>query len=501
MDTGESYYLAADLGAGSGRVVLGAFGERALHLEEVHRFPNPVQNVAGRQRWNTTRLFESIKTGIREAAAAVGPSALKSVGVDTWGVDYGLLDGEGRLLEEPVCYRDERTESMMEKAFARIDRAEIYRLTGIQFMPFNTLFQLFAQRQRDEWPADADRLLMMPDLMHHRLAGVTTGEFTDATTTQLVNARTGTWEPRLFEALDLDRSVMPELVPPGTRLGPLRPELARELDLDGLEVVAPATHDTASAVAGTPLGPGWLYLSSGTWSLLGMETEAPVINEAAAAHDFTNEGGAAGRNRLLKNVMGLWILESARREWAGKVDGLAYEALFAAIARQPPFQALIYPDDLRFLNPANMSDTIASYLRETGQPEVTEPAALARVILESLALRYASVVDRLGEITSVAAAGVHIVGGGSRNDFLNQATANATGLPVLAGPVEATALGNLAVQAIADGRFRDLEDARAYIRGHQAVREYAPRDTEEWNDARERYRALESAAQEEMPGA
>ena len=290
-------HVAVDLGAGSGRVLVGGFGDEALFLQEVHRFANPVQTVAGRQRWNTEHLFTSIVAGLGKAASVVRDvSDLVSVGVDTWGVDYGLLDAEGRLLEEPVCYRDPRTDGVMEQVFQRVFRDEIYARTGIQFLPFNTLYQLVAQRALGEWPERAARFLMMPDLLHHRLMGgradrAHRGEFTDATTTQLVNARSRTWDDELFAMLDLDPSLMPELVQPGTALGRLDPSVARTVGLPGLKVVAPATHDTASAVVATPLEPGWLYLSSGTWSLLGAETAEPVIHETTARHGFTNEGG------------------------------------------------------------------------------------------------------------------------------------------------------------------------------------------------------------------
>jgi len=284
---------------------------------------------------------------------------------------------------------------------------------------------------------------------------------------------------------------MPELVLPGTRLGPLRPGLARELGLEATQVVAPATHDTASAVVGTPLEPGWLFLSSGTWSPLGLETAEAVITESASKHDFTNEGGAFGRNRFLKNVTGLWILESCRSEWAARGTALDHGALLEAVESAPPFEALIVPDDPRFLNPDRMTAALAEFLRETGQPVIRAPGHLARVILESLALRYSSVIDRLREVSGARFRGVHIVGGGSRNTFLNQATANAAGLPVRAGPVEATAIGNLVVQALADGRFRDIEEARDYLRETEPAHEYAPVDTGRWSEARDRFRELE----------
>lgn len=489
---GEQHHVAVDLGAGSGRVILGRFGGDRLEVKVVHRFPNRIDRTGGHQRWNTARLFEEIVTGLGMIPDLADPRTVASIGVDSWGVDYGLIDARGDLTWEPVCYRDSRTDGAMEEVFEILPREEIYRLTGIQFLPFNTLYQLHAQVAAGEWPEDAATLLMIPDLMHHRLCGTRVSEFTDATTTQLINARTRQWDPALVEAIGMDMRVLPELTRAGAVLGTLEEGLQRDTGLPAMKVVAPATHDTASAVVGTPLEADWLYLSSGTWSLIGMETAEPVISEKTARYDFTNEGGAFDTNRFLKNVTGLWILESCREKWKDRGEHLDYDALIRKMQSVQPFQALIFPDDTRFLNPDDMIEAVCGALADSGQTPVRDPVGLSRIILESMALRYASVVEMIRDCTGGPVKGIHIVGGGSRNAFLNQATADATGLTVVAGPVEATAIGNLVVQAIAGGRFRDVREAREYSRRSTSIETYTPGNTAAWQTAREQYRKLES---------
>jgi len=491
MET-EQHHVAVDLGAGSGRVILGRFGEDRLEVQVVHRFPNRIDRHGGHQRWNTARLFREIRAGLGMISGLADPRIVASIGVDSWGVDYGLIHSRGDLIEEPVCYRDSRTDGAMEEVFEIIPREEIYRLTGIQFLPFNTLFQLHAQTAAGEWPQDAATLLMIPDLMHLRLCGRRVGEFTNATTTQLVNARTRQWDPVLVKAIGLDMRVLPEVVRAGTVLGTLEEGLQRDLGLPALKVVAPATHDTASAVVGTPLEEDWLYLSSGTWSLIGMEMNEPVISEKTARYDFTNEGGAFDTNRFLKNVTGLWILESCRQQWKDRGQHLDYDVLIREMQGARPFQGLIFPDEARFLNPDDMIEAVCEALAESGQTPVHDPVGLSRVILESMALRYASVVKSIQDCTGKPVKGIHIVGGGSRNAFLNQATADATGLEVAAGPVEATAIGNLVVQAIAGGRFRDVREARDFLRKSASIETYTPGNAGAWRSAKERYRKLES---------
>ncbi len=485
--------VAIDLGAGSGRALVGRVGADGVHLEEVHRFHYAPRPQQGHLRWDFGRLLGGLDEGLRKAKAAAAEHGAKlaSVGVDSWGVDYGLLDGEGRLLEEPIAYRDERTDGVMEQVFARVPRGEIFARTGIQSLQFNTLFQLFAHA-RAGLPAGAARLLMIPDLCHHYLCGSVSGELTNASTTQLVDARTGRWDDQLFRQLDLPRDLMPEIAPAGATLGWLRPERQAELGVGALPVLAPATHDTGSAVAGTPLQPGWAFLSSGTWSLLGVEREAPLLGEAVARANFTNEAGAFGTVRFLKNVMGLWLLESSRREWeAAAGGGPVLASLLERVAAVDGFVGFVFPDDPRFFNPASMISALRDRLRETGQDPPGDPVMLAKVVLDSLALRYASVLRTLEELTGRAVPGVHVVGGGARNDYLNQATADATERPVLAGPVEATAAGNLLVQAVAAGDVASLAEGRRLFEGSARLRRYEPQRPHAWREAARIYREVE----------
>jgi rhamnulokinase len=488
----RSLHLAIDLGAGSGRAILGGFGPEGLQLREVHRFHYPPRDSAGHLRWDFVRLFDGVKEGLRrahEAAPSLGAS-LGSVGVDSWGVDYGLFDAWGRLLEDPITYRDPRTQGTMEEVFAMVPREEIFERTGIQFMPFNTLYQLFAHRVAG-LPEGAARLLMIPDAVHYRLTGRATGEYTNASTTQLLNARTRDWDAVLFTKLALPRTLMPELAAPGTVLGPLDDGVGAELALPPLEVVVPATHDTASAVVGAPLEEGWAYISSGTWSLVGVERRGPLLGPEAATANFTNEGGAFGTIRFLKNVMGLWILESCRREWASRGLDLDHETLLARAGEIRGFSGFLYPDHPRFFNPASMIAEVETALRETGHDAPTDPVALAKVILDSLALRYASVLRTIESLTGQRLAGVRVIGGGARNAYLNQATADAAGLVVLAGPAEATAIGNLVVQAVACNEVSSLADARRQVDRSVPPRRFDPSRTAEWREAQQRYAALE----------
>ena len=499
----EPLFVAVDLGAGSGRVFLAGVSPGELLLEEVRRFTYPPREVAGHLRWDAARIFGEIEAGLRAAGerARERGRPVQSIGVDSWGVDYGLVDGEGRLLEDPVCYRDARTAGVPARVFARVPRAEIFRRTGIQFLGFNTLFQLDAHA-RAGLPSEARRLLMMPDLVNHRLTGRAVTEYTNATTTQLVDAETREWDRALAERLDLPAHLLGELISPGTDLGPLAPERARELRLEGAYVIAPATHDTGSAVAGAPLAEGWAYISSGTWSLVGVERAAPLVNADVARANFTNEGGVYGTIRFLKNVMGLWILERCRKEWDEEGSGDSYDHLLSAVTAIDRSPGLIFPDDPRLLNPPRMTAALDEQMRETGQAIPTSPAAMARVVLDSLALRYASVVRTIEVLTGQTIAGVQIVGGGGRNDYLNQATADATARPVVAGPVEATVIGNVLVQAVTAGRFASLSDARRHVAatpiggGRSAdriqPRRFEPRSPSAWADVARRYGELEA---------
>jgi len=488
----EPLYIAVDLGAGSGRIFLAGVGPGELLLEEIRRFHYPPSRSAGHLRWDLPRIFSEIKQGLGAAAkrARVFERAVESIGVDSWGVDYGLLDAAGELLEDPVCYRDDRTQAVMDEVLTCMPRAEIFEHTGIQFMPLNTLFQLFAH-VREGLPATAHRLLLIPDLINSFLTGEHRTEYTNATTTQMLNARTRAWDYELLGELGLPSDLLAPIVTAGTELAALSSGIADELGVDEIRVVAPATHDTGSAVAGAPLAERWAYISSGTWSLVGIERDEVLINADVLQHNFTNEGGAFGKIRFLKNVMGLWILESCRNEWQQSGSDADHDRLLQEVAAESRPSGFIFPDDQRFFSPVSMVDVVSTQLKETGQKMPAIPAGVAKCILDSLAFRYASVLKTIQALTGQTIRGVQIIGGGSRNAYLNQATANATGLPVCAGPVEATVLGNVLVQAIAHGRFSSLTEARRHAAENTELETFTPRDSAGSEDARQRYLAIE----------
>jgi rhamnulokinase len=476
--------VAVDLGAESGRAVVGTFDGERLALEDVHRFPNVPVTLAGTLHWDFLRLFGDVIAGLRRAAAA-GPVA--SVGVDTWGVDFGLLDARGRLLANPVHYRDRRTEGMPDLAFAVVPRDEIYAATGIQFMPINTLYQLFSMvRAGDPLLGQADRLLMMADLFHHFLAGSAVAEYTNASTSQCLDPITRDWARPLLERFDIPTGILPPVVAPGTILGPLRADVADETGLRGTRVVAPGTHDTASAVVGAPLdGPTTAFLSSGTWSLIGLEVPAPVISGVTLAANLTNEGGVGDTVRLLRNVVGLWLVQESRRALWPAGDAPSYEELTSLAETAPAFTAFIDPDDERFLRPGDLPARVRAFCAETGQPVPDDNGTLVRVLLESLALRYAVAVDELARASGHPVNAIQVVGGGSNNRLLCRLTASATGLPVRAGPVEATASGNLCVQAIAAGELASVAEARELVARSFPVTTYEPNG--DWTEARARF--------------
>lgn len=508
--------VAVDVGAESGRVILGSLEDGLLSIREAHRFPNVPVQVQGTLHWDILRLFHGIKEGIARAVRIAG-GPIVSIGVDTWGVDFALLDRQGRLIGNPVHYRDRRTEGMMEEVFRRVPPEEIYARTGIQFMPINTLYQLFSMVFRGDPQMEIARtFLTIPDLFHYWLSGVAVCEFTNATTTQCYDPLRHDWAWDLLERLGIPTHLFPEIRPPGTVLNPLLPEVAEEIGLSGAQVVAPASHDTGSAVAAVPFQhPDAAYISSGTWSLVGVEVQTPVIHEQARRYNFTNEGGVEGTFRLLKNVMGLWLLQECRRTWARKaglplegeepepsktraIGGAQtawdYEALVRQAEMAPPLRSLIDPDDPRFLPPGDMPARVQAFCRETGQPVPEEPGAIVRCILESLALKYRWVIERLEELLGRSIPAIHIVGGGSRNAVLCQWTADATGRPVLAGPVEATAIGNLMMQARALGYVGSLTEAREVIRRSFAPVIYQPRSSSMWDEAYGRFVSLISSS-------
>jgi rhamnulokinase len=476
--------LALDLGAESGRALVGAFDGSRLSLEMPHRFANVPVRLGGTLYWDFPRLFGDVLDGVR-AALQQGP--LASLGVDSWGVDFGLLDRRGRLLGNPVHYRDARTEGMLERADHLVSRERIYAETGIQLMPINTLYQLLAMVEADDPDLQrADQLLMIPDLIHHFLCDSQVGEYTNASTTQCLDMAHGTWATDLLSDLNIPARLFPDVVQPGTPLGKLRADVASEVGAR-LTVVAPATHDTASAVAGTPLDASGrtAFLSSGTWSLVGVELPGPVIAEQARRDNLTNEGGVNGTVRLLKNVMGLWLVQGARRALGASTS---YAELTEQAAAAPAFSAFIDPDDERFLRPGDLPTNVRAFCAETGQTPPADAASLVRVLLESLALKYAVVLRQVEAVGGHALEAIHVVGGGSNNVMLCQLTADASGLPVLAGPVEATSIGNLVLQAIALGELASIADARAMVAASFAPRRYEPEG--DWSEPRQRFAEL-----------
>ena len=483
-------FLAFDLGAESGRGIVGILSGGNLALREVHRFANiPVRLPQG-LFWDSFRLFHEIEQGIRLVGKE--DARLDGIGVDTWGVDFGLLGRDGTLVENPRCYRDARTDGILEAAFARMPKEEIYARTGIQFLQFNTLFQLFAmQRNGASSLVAAHSLLMMPDLLNYWLSGRAAAEITIASTSQVYNPASAAWDHGLLESFGLQSSILLDLVTPGTKLGTLLPHLADASRMsEETPVYATAGHDTACAVVAVPAAANgnWCYISSGTWSLLGAELEAPVMNANALAHGFTNEVGVGGRIRFLKNIMGLWLLQECRRAWAQDGAEYTYEELVSAATDAEPFLAVVDPD--AFLAPGNMPEKIRRYCSRTGQCVPQGPAQITRIILESLAVCYQKVLEDLEVILERKMDVVHIVGGGSRNWLLNQFVADATGRLVVAGPGEATAIGNVLVQAMGGGDVANLDSAREVVRNSFEVRRFEPQGSKGWDAAYSRFREL-----------
>ncbi len=470
--------LAVDLGAGSGRVMAVHFDGRTLNLEQLKRFPNGAVSVRGTLYWDFLRLWEAIQEGI-DLGKAHSPA---SIGVDTWGVDFGLLDASGNLLGNPVHYRDNRTEGMMDYAFEQVPRREIFATTGIQFLSLNTLYQLLSLVKADDPQLKMAHLfLTAPDLINYWLSGARVCEFSNATTTQLFNPSTGTWATDLMDRFGIPSHIFPEIVQPGTHLGAY----------EGIPVFTPACHDTGSAVAAVPASSeNYAYISSGTWSLVGLEVTDPVLTDAAREANVTNEGGVYGTYRLLQNVAGMWLVEQCRDQWAKAGGQLSYDQMSALAAEAPALQSFIKPNDPRFLTPGDYPRLIQAYCAETGQAVPQTKGAIIRCILESLALKYREVLDKLVELSGRSVEVVHIVGGGSQNHLLCQMTANATARLVMAGPVEATVIGNALVQLITHGDLADIREARQFVARMEPLIQYEPQETDRWQEAYARYCTL-----------
>ncbi len=480
-------FFAVDLGAESGRTILGTLEDGRLRITEKSRFQNGMLHLHGHWHWNIYRLFEETKKGLHACAAGKGGRP-ESMAIDTWGVDFALLADDGSVLGLPYAYRDLQTDGAMETFFELIPRERIYALTGNQFLQFNSLFQLFALKKRRSPLLEAAKdLLFMPDLFNFLFTGIKKTEFTCATTSQLFNPVKHAWEDAFFDALCVPRTLMQEIVEPGTVIGRVREEIRREMGTGSIPVVAVASHDTGSAVAAVPAeGENWAFMSSGTWSLLGVEVDSPVLTEEAMKLNFTNEGGVEGTIRFLKNINGLWLLQQLKKGWDKERDYRYGELMVRAEATEP-FKTLLDPDRKTFLNPTNMAEAMDRYFVETEQPVPKSPAEYVRCVLESLALKYRLVLDQLKGLTGRSIDRIHVIGGGSQNELLCRFTANATGLLVLAGPVEATAIGNILVQAMALGHVDSLPAMRAIIRGSFESRCYEPETTDRWEAAYERY--------------
>ena len=477
-------YLAFDLGAESGRAVLARLHSGILTTEEVHRFPNEPIDYSSSLHWDVVRLWLEM----RRTLAKLEETRLAGIGVDAWGVDYALLGERGELLQNPYHYRDGRTNGVMEEVFRKVSREEIYSETGIQFMPINTLYQLYAS-QRDT-PAilrSAEHLLTIPDLFHYWLTGKAVCEFTNATTTQMVNATSRNWSTHLMNRLNLPSRLPAPIVEPGTQIGSLLQSISRATALTGTPVIAPASHDTGSAVAAISARSGTAFLSSGTWSLLGTELDAPVLRADALRLNFTNEGGVYGTTRLLKNVMGLWMLQCCRNCWSSQGSNYDYRELMELASREPAFRHLVDPDDESFLRPTDMPTAVDQFCSKTHQPAPSTPGAYVRAILESLAFKYRVVLKNLEQVIGQKITQIRVIGGGSKNRLLNQFTAEATGCRVLAGPAEATALGNAAIQILATGAATSLAEVRAIIDRSFPTEVFDPSEPGKWDREAERF--------------
>jgi rhamnulokinase len=492
----EQVFLAVDLGASSGRHVAGRFDGDRLALEETHRFGNGPVSAAGHLYWDLLGLWHHVVEGLRASAGKFG-GQIKSVGVCTWGVDFGLLGRGNELLGNPYCYRDSRTEGMLERALEIVPREEIFAYTGVQFLQINTLYQLLAMRLNSSPLLDvAESLLMVPDLFHWLLSGAKVNEMTEASTSQFFDPRRGNWSTDLFERLQLPTRILGPIVAPGTRIGPLLPAVQAASGLSGVEVVVPGSHDTASAVMGVPAAsrpgaePDWCYISSGTWSLMGVETPEPVITPQCRARNFTNEGGVGGTTRLLKNICGLWMVQECRRSWNQAGGAYSWDDLNNLSAASPPLAALVDVDESRFLAPADMPKAIRDYCSRTGQSPPASVGAVVRCTLESLAMRYRQVLGWIEELVGRRIETIHIVGGGAQNRALCQMTADACRRRVVAGPVEATAIGNIMMQAVSAGAVGSIAEAREAIRRSFPVVEYHPQNCDPWDEAYQRFLAI-----------
>ena len=485
-------YLAVDMGASSGRLLAGHFDGNKLELEEIHRYLNGPVEMMGNYHWNLPGLWSEVQNGLRAAGAKFGAS-VESVGVDTWGVDYAYLDKNGKLLGNPYCYRDPRTDGVMENSFATVSRDEIFANSGLQFIQINTLYQLIADKLSGSVAqANAERFLMIPDIFHWLLSGELSNEFTDSTTTQCFDPVKMDWAKSVLAKFGIPTDIFKPVSQPGTILGELRSVLAEDSGLKGTKVVLPGSHDTASAVMAVPTSSpvgstDWAYVSLGTWALMGIESPKPVVNDTVFGFNFTNEGGVGGTTRILKNICGMWLLQECRRVWNQKGRNLDWEDMNKMTQEAPALTGFINPDHRDFLAPTDMPETICRFMERTGQPVPQNDGTILRVIVESIAMRFRQVLEMCNKISGGKIETLHIVGGGIRNKLLCQTTANAANCRVVTGPIEATAIGNVMMQAIASGDIAGITEARAVVRNSFDVTEYLPQKDAAWDDAYERF--------------
>ncbi|MBO5197403.1 MAG: rhamnulokinase [Lachnospiraceae bacterium] len=486
---GEKRILAFDFGASSGRAMLGTFDGERIRLQEIHRFSNDPVIVNGTMYWDILRLFHEVKQGILKAKHAGG---FDSIGVDTWGVDFGLLDKDGKLLENPVHYRDSRTEGMLEEAFKKLSKEEFYRITGLQFMEINTAFQLLSLAiNRPEVLERAETLLLTPDLFNYFLTGEKKAEYSIASTTQLLDAKAGEWSNEVIDALGLPKKIFQEIVPCGTRIGTLSKEICEELGVEPVQVVAVAGHDTQCALVSVPAeSDDFIFISCGTWSLFGTELEAPLIGPKSEAYNITNEGGYAKKASFLKNIIGLWLIQESRRQWIREGEELSFGELEKLAAAEEPFLAFIDPDAPEFVPAGNVPERIREYCRRTGQKVPETKGQIVRCINESLAMKYRVTLEQIADCTGKDYSAIHMVGGGTQSGLLCSFTASACGMPVVAGPVEATVLGNIALQLMADGAIADLKQAREIIAREPDIKKYEPQNKEAWDKAYQEFRRI-----------
>ncbi|MDR1171895.1 MAG: rhamnulokinase [Bacteroidales bacterium] len=482
-------FIAFDLGATSGRAIAGTLADGKISMEEISRFNNGIIPVGEHFHWNILGIYNILRNSLKTCAME-GKYHPESIGIDTWGVDFGLLAKDGSLLGEPYAYRDPHTNGMMDEYFKLVPREKVYDLTGIQFMQFNSLFQLFTMKRNSSSLLEAARdLLFLPDLLNYLFTGVKKAEFTIASTSQMLNPKTMNWARELFDAFGSPVSLMQEIVLPGTVVGPLTDGIAKETGIGKIPVVAVGAHDTASAIAAVPAeGENWAYLSSGTWSLMGIETRKPLIDKETEAMNFTNEGGIEGTFRFLKNITGLWLLEQCRKEW--ERENHSYEQLVDMAKAEKPFLCFVDPDAPDFMNPESMVKAICNYCSRTGQKVPETTGQIVRCIFESLAMKYWYTIELLKRVSPHPIEKLHVIGGGSRNVYLCQLTANAIGMPVVAGPAEGTAMGNLLVQAMALGYLDSLADIRKVVRNSVETETYLPQDVAEWDKAYGQFRSI-----------